>query len=180
MQERATRLPKRQAAPSLFALLREADKLNDPLQAALHALCAAHRGEFHGSEVKTEGRALQKVFRSYRGDWGRLCDLCRASLVFETVADLCACLLAIGADAELEVVHAGDDKMRFREDFDAARKSGGYRDIQLCVRLNSAEARARGVHQHLAEVQLHLAPVIALKSDQGHANYVLRRNLNGQ
>ena len=48
------------------------------------------------------------------------------------------------------------------------------------MRLNTAEARARGVHEHLAEVQLHFAPVIALKSGGGHKNYVLRRNLSGQ
>jgi hypothetical protein len=36
------------------------------------------------------------------------------------------------------------------------------------------------VHKHLAEVQLHFAPIIALKSEGGHKNYVLRRNLSGQ
>ena len=34
--------------------------------------------------------------------------------------------------------------------------------------------------EHLAEVQLHFAPIIALKSGGGHKNYVLRRNLSGQ
>ena len=48
------------------------------------------------------------------------------------------------------------------------------------MRLNTPEARARGVHEHLAEVQLHLAPIIALKSGGGHKTYVLRRNLSGQ
>jgi hypothetical protein len=123
---------------------------------------------------------LQKVFRSYRGDWRRLGDLCRTSLVFDALAQLEACLRAIGADAELQVLHAGDAKMRLREGFDAAALSGGYRDIQLCVRLNSAEARARGVHEHLCEVQLHFAPIIALKSGGGHKNYVLCRNLGGK
>ena len=45
---------------------------------------------------------------------------------------------------------------------------------------DSPEARERGVHQHLAEVQLHLSSIIALKSEGGHKNYVLRRNLSGQ
>ena len=74
---------------------------------------------------------------------------------------------------------SNDDKMRLREDFDAT-KSGGYRDVQLAVRLNNAETRARGAHELLAEVQLHLRDVADLKSDGGHANYVLRRNLGGQ
>ena len=87
---------------------------------------------------------------------------------------------AIGADAEVEVLYTGNAKMRLRENFDAAALSDGYRDIQLCVRLITPEARARGVHEHLAEVQLHFAPIIALKGDGGHKNYVLRRNLSGQ
>ena len=181
VQENALRLPKRQlSAPSLYALLMQADELNDLLQAKLHDVCAAHGGEHHACGVKGETRALQKVFRSYRGDWRRLGDLCRTSLVFETIPQIEACLRAIGTDAELQVVRAGDVKMRLREGFDAAALSGGYRDIQLCVRLDSAEARARGVHEHLCEVQLHFAPIVALKSGGGHKNYVLCRNLGGK
>ena len=149
------------------------------LQAKLYDVCIAHGGEHHACGVKAEARALQKVFRSYRGDWRRLGDLCRTSLVFSTIPQIEACLRAIGADAELQVLHVGDAKMRLREGFDAAALSGGYRDIQLCVRLDSAEARARGVHEHLAEVQLHFAPIIALKSGGGHKSYVLCRNLSG-
>ena len=107
--------------------------------------------------------------------------MCRSSLEFKTVAQMAVCLRAIGEDAELVVVPSNlassDDKMRLREDFDAT-KSGGYRDdVQLTVLLDTAEARSRRVHKHLSEVQLHSAPIIALKSEGGHKNYVLRRNL---
>jgi hypothetical protein len=181
VQDKALRLPKRQlGAPTPHALLVQADELNDLLQAKLYDVCVAHGGEHHACGVKAEKRALQKVFRSYRGDWRRLGDLCRTSLVFDAIAPLEACLRAIGADAELQVLHVDDAKMRLREGFDAAALSGGYRDTQLCVRLNTEAARARGVHEHLAEVQLHFAPIIALKSGGGHKNYVLCRNLGGQ
>ena len=181
VQGGALRLPKRQlGAPTLHALLVQADELNDLLQAKLYDVCVAHGGEHHACGVKAEARALQKVFRSYRGDWRRLGDLCRTSLVFNAIAPLEACLRAIGADAELQVVLAGDAKMRLREGFNAVKLSGGYRDVQLCVRLKSTEARARGVHEHLCEVQLHFAPIIALKSGGGHKTYVHRRNLSGQ
>jgi len=180
VQGGALRLPKRQpSAPTPHALLTQADELNDLLQAKLYDVCVAHGGEHHACGVKAEARALQKVFRSYKGDWRRLGDLCRTSLVFDAIAPLEACLRAIGADAELQVLHAGAEKMRLREGFDAAALSGGYRDIQLCVRLDTAEARARGVHEHLCEVQLHFAPIIALKSGGGHKTYVLRRNRSG-
>ena len=88
--------------------------------------------------------------------------------MFDAISPLEACLRAIGADAELQVlhagVHAGDAKMRLREAFDAAALSGGYRDTHLCVRLDSAEARARGVHEHVTEVQLHFAPTSRLRA----------------
>ena len=161
-------------APSLTAL----DLAGTALEpAAAFGPAAASVDPF---SARPEPRALQKVHRSYSGDWARLADLCRTSLVFASIPQMEACLRAIGADTELEVVRAGDDKMRLREGFDAAALSGGYRDIQLCVRLNTAEARARGVHEHLCEVQLHFAPIIALKSSGGHQMYVLRRNLRGE
>jgi hypothetical protein len=68
---------------SLSALFREADALNDLLHFKLHEVCKAHGGIFQRSDVKTEARALQKVFRTYGGHWWRLSDLCRSSLVFE-------------------------------------------------------------------------------------------------
>ena len=165
---------------SLFHLLRQADWLNDPFQLHLHTICMRHGGRFTASPVKDEQRALQKVFRSYFGEWRKLCDLVRCSLTFGDLDDLAACLRAIGQDPELEVVRVGDDKMRLRDGFDAASLSGGYRDIQLCVRLRTDLTRGRGVEFHLAECQLHYEPMAALKSDGGHANYVLRRNLGGQ
>ena len=70
--------------------------------------------------------------------------------------------------------------MRLRDDYDAAARTGGYRDVQLTVMLQSEETRRRGVHQHLAEVQLHLKDISDLKSEIGHRNYVLRRNLCAQ
>jgi Ca2+-binding EF-hand superfamily protein len=171
---------KLQTAPSLYELMCQADRLNDVFQVKLSALCSVHGGVFHSSPVKTEARALQKVFRTYFGNWRNLCDLVRCSLVFDTLPDIGACLREIGEDAEIEVIAASDDKMRLRESFDAEATSGGYRDIQLAIRLKTSEAKSRGVHEHIVEVQLHLSAVAALKTDGGHANYVLRRNLSGQ
>ena len=90
-----------------------------------------------------------------------------------------SCLGAIGGDEEIEVVASSRDKNRLRKDYDAS-SNGGYRDVQLCVRLNTAEARTRGVRHHLAEVQLHLSAIAALKTGGGHAMYVLCRNLDGR
>jgi len=181
VQCEALPLPKSQRAPtSIGELFHHADLLNDMFQQKLYDLCEACGGEFHQCDVKTEARALQKVGRSYEGHWRQLCDLVRTSLVFDSLSSLVVCLTEIGLDEELLVVKSGTEKMRIREDYDAGTKSGGYRDVQLCVLLNTEEARARGVHKHLAEVQLHLRHLVALKSEGGHASYVLRRNLSGR
>jgi hypothetical protein len=170
---------KRDSGLRVGALFREADALNDLLHVKLYELCTKHGGTFLRSDVKAESRALQKVFRTYDEHWWRLSDLCRSSLVFDTIPQMSKCLRAIGDDPELVVVPSNDAKMRLREDFDAANLTGGYRDVQLTVLLDTEKTRARKCDRHLAEVQLHLASILELKSGAGHKNYVLRRNLRG-
>eukprot|EP00937_MAST-01D_sp_MAST-1D-sp2_P001018 g1018.t1 len=167
-------------AKGLGELFEQADLLNDLLQAKCHSLCAPLGGRLHACDVKGEARAMQKLHRTYGGQWRQLNDLCRASMVFDTLGQMTACLRAIAADDELLLVRTGAHKMRLREDFDAAALSGGYRDVQLTVVLSSPEARARGAHEHLAEVQLHLSAFVDLKSEGGHRSYVTRRNLKGE
>ena len=103
----------------------------------------------------------------------------RCSLEFASWEELAACLEAIGEDSELVVCSSLDRKMRLRESHDATA-SGGYRDVQLSVRFESAEARERGVHLHVAEVQLHHEALFQMKHDGGHRLYVQSRNIRGE
>lgn len=173
-ESEAKRQPRKVA--SFEELFKEADRLNDLFQHKLFTLCAQHGGKFHRAPVKKEGRALQKVVRSYQRKWRMLTDLVRTSLEFRRITDMTACLDAIGEDPEIVVLRTSDAKMRLRESFDA-EQTGGYRDIQLSVRLDSLEARERGVHQHVAEVQLHLEALHQLKHEGGHRAYIIARNL---
>ena len=70
--------------------------------------------------------------------------------------------------------------MRFRPDYDDTL-SGGYRDIQLSVKIKSEKLKAHGEHctNHRCEVQLHLKSFYDLKTSGGHAGYTLARNLRG-
>ena len=70
-----------------------------------------------------------------------------------------------------------ETKCRLRDDFNAEKLSGGYRDVQLSVRLVSQESLARGCESHVCEVQLHVKRFYNIKSDEGHAAYVRARNL---
>lgn len=51
--------------------------------------------------MKSEQRALQKVYRSYGGVWQRLSDLVRVSVVCGTFRGVRACLEALAADTEV-------------------------------------------------------------------------------
>ena len=169
--------PKRQKSSSIETLFNEADALN-PLLQQKALQWASGIGRHYAAPVKNEKRALQKVYRSYKGDWTRLCDLARTSLIFSTLEDLAECLKVIASDQELELIVVSDDKMRFSMDYDESR-SGGYRDVQLSGRLKSQTARSLELHNHIFEIQLHLEDVYALKSDGGHKIYMRARNLRG-
>ena len=126
---------------------------------------------------KRRQRAIEKVWRSYGGNATRLGDLVRASLTFDTVGELKACLALILADGNVRVFRV---KNRFASTYDAIKLSCGYRDIQLSVTFSEAcfspEEVAMDLQEHVCEVQLHLLPIYTLKNDEGHKRYVTFRN----
>ena len=96
--------------------------------------------------LKGKERCLEKVFKEYDGEFRRLCDVLRASLVAATEAQLvgvCDALLASGAVLRL--------KNRFRDP-----PFNGYRDL-----LFSCRVAADGGPACVAEVQVHYAPALA-------------------
>jgi hypothetical protein len=161
------------------ALFHQADALNPLLQAKAAGWIKASGGEHHAAGVKGEERALQKVFRAYgEHQWTCLCDLVRTSLVFDSPQDLARCLHIIADDPEVELLRNSYDKCRLRVDFDAEKRTGGYRDVQLSLCLaKHEEAKELGCAAHIVEVQLHLKRMYCIKSDDGHTAYVRARNL---
>ena len=99
--------------------------------------------------------------------------MCRRSIVFDTVKEVAACLNAIAADEEVDVVRV---KNRLDPAYDS-KMSGGYRDVNLNLRLLNPVAAELGAAGHICEVQLLLRPFEQLKGDAGHRNYVMFRNL---
>lgn len=176
---------KNQTADNLEELYLQADLLNPLLQTKIAAIATKYDARSQLCPVKTEARALQKTWRSYNGEWKRLCDLVRTSIICDTVLKLNQCLELLSKDPELIILRVSDDlrvindKMRLRVDYDG-KKSCGYRDIQLSVKLRTAEAKNLGLDDHVSEVQLHLREVFDVKSDEGHEHYVRSRSLRGQ
>ena len=174
----AVKEPKRQPASlgSVEALFNACDRLNPVMLATLRALCDAQGGVFHGAPVKSEDRALQKVYRSYNGDFRRLTDLNRCSLCFASFDQIATCLRAIVAHPGIVVLSMSNSKMRFDAEYDA-----GYRDVQIALRIDTEWTRAQGLGKVWCEVQLHDAEYYHRKTTGGgHSAYVQKRNILGQ
>ena len=101
--------------PSITDLFFEADRLNDAFHRKMHAVASSCNGKTKFNVVKRESRALEKVHRAYNGNYLRLTDLVRASLVFKTFSDMTNCLKAISDDKEIAVMPMGGGKMRFQQ-----------------------------------------------------------------
>ena len=139
-------------------------------------------GEAGDMALKEPERAVQKTWRCYGGDTSFLVDICRDALVFETIDQLRATLMAIHHDPEITILRI---KNRLDPDYDSAL-SAGYRDVMINVRIENAQTLSLNVHHHVAEVQLIPQPVYdrrvsgAYGGSKGHVNYVLWRDLRGQ
>ncbi len=179
VMSKAFRTPKLQLVPSIGELFLRADLLNDVFQVKLQELCAGLGGVLHFAPVKSEQRAMEKVYRSYSGNWRKLCDVVRTSVIFQDPYTLAVGLQAIAADPELTLLRQPDDKMRLCKSYDA-KATGGYRDVQICVMFNNEETRKRSVESIVCEVQFHLAAFCVLKLDGGHQTYVTSRNFRGK
>lgn len=174
----ASNAAKSQPATTFEDVYLEADLINPLLQAKAEEIATRYGGTSHPSPVKTESRALQKVWRTYEGNWRCVCDLARTTLEFSDFAGIAACLRGISEDPEIELLRVHDAKNRMK-DSEEVSASGGYRDVQLCARLKTNSASACGVDNHLVEIQLHLSAIYNLKSEGGHKSYVVARNLRG-
>ena len=162
----AEKRSKRQAVPSVGDLFEDAFALQSLVLAKAEAIGGDAGAVVYGS-TKTVARAFQKAWRSYAGDYRRLCDVVRVSIAFETIDELTACLERIVADDELELVPQGLEKCRFDPEYDPyAGQFVGYRDLQLGARFRSEATRKQGLDQHVVEIQLHLRVFEAIK--RGH------------
>jgi len=127
-------------------------------------------------KIKTVDRAIEKLLRSYKTDVSRLLDVCRQSIVFESIGDLCRCLGSIRGDADIQVVRI---KNRMEPSYDST-VSAGYRDVVLNMRITSKRAVHLRVDTHVCELQLMLRDFAEMKHDQGHKRYKQFRDTRGE
>jgi hypothetical protein len=132
--------------------------------------------EIKWGKLKSADRAIEKIIRSYGHEVSRLVDVCRQTIVFETLQDVFICLSAMVADPDIDLLRI---KNRYDTKYDSSL-SGGYRDVNINLRFRSHLALLLGVETHVCEVQLVLLCVAALKNEEGHRNYVTYRNLRAE
>mmetsp|Transcript_21033 Transcript_21033/g.48647 ORF Transcript_21033/g.48647 Transcript_21033/m.48647 type:complete len:312 (+) Transcript_21033:3-938(+) len=127
-------------------------------------------------KLKSPERAIEKAFRSCKGDVSRILDLARQTIVFRSVHSLLECLGVIHADPDVIVERV---KNRMDPDFDT-KLSAGYRDVSLNLRIQNGATQSMGIETHVCEVQLLLTQFADLKNDNGHSRYVTWRNTRGE
>jgi len=127
-------------------------------------------------KLKSVRRSVEKLLRSYTEDVSRLLDVCRQSIVFDTIADIAKCLEAILSDPEIQVV-----RLRNRQDpsYDSMQ-SAGYRDVSLNIRISTPESAGLGLDTHVCEVLLLVRDFAELKNLAGHKRYISFRNRRGE
>ena len=104
-------------------------------------------------------RALQKTLEEYEGDYTRLVDYARITLVFEELSKLEGALAWLLATERAPRFVAVRTKDRLSRSWNA-EMSGGNRDVMLNGWLDLGGGR-----RFIVEVQLHLRCLYALKSD---------------
>ena len=118
------------------------------------------------STVKGFERAQEKIDSDYDGDCGRIVDMVRASGVFATPSEVTKALRLMsagGAGCALRILRVKD---RF------GKPQDGYRDIILNVAL-----AADGTSGHVAELQLHITDILAIK-ELSHISYEIGRGVS--
>lgn len=140
-------------AGNLDILYKEAEVAQKELYEQVTQVASETKGEAKlPSSLKGRERAMEKVMADYKGDASKLVDIARGSIVYNSYADLMGGLES--CDRKLTLVR---EKNRFAQPTPA-----GYRDILLNVKLSNG---------HIAELQLHLTQILAVKSGAGHKIY---------
>eukprot|EP00301_Raphidiophrys_heterophryoidea_P005480 c12294_g2_i1.p1 GENE.c12294_g2_i1~~c12294_g2_i1.p1 ORF type:complete len:777 (-),score=233.49 c12294_g2_i1:135-2465(-) len=136
--------------------------------------------------LKAVERAMEKTVEEYEGDFSRLLDLARGSIVCKDIGDAVQVIEVLTHMANKSQTNNDNDnnpnndekwpnfdivrvKNRLDPMFGAAIESGGYRDILMNVKLESG---------HVCEVQVQIEGFLKLKAGGGHKIYSVARSLH--
>ena len=150
------------------ALFFDAKKAKDVYDKKLVEVGDATGARVITASLKSAQRAVEKVMLDYQGDWCRVTDIVRGSLVCSSISDLLRCLAYIVANGPDLGIRIG----RVRNKFELSSEYAGvaYRDCSLKVQVQDGVG-------HVCELQLHLQAYFDRKKHGGHAVYRQAREL---
>lgn len=167
----------RQTIRDLGVLFGQAAALNPHFQSIVRQWSAGLGVHQPTTPVKRRARAIEKLFRMYRGDSGCLIDLVRASVTFNSFEEMMECLQRILSDKRAVVLQI---KNRFAFDYDSAA-SAGYRNLAISFVLVDQFTMQHAIDKHVTELQFGLATIDTMKHDMnGHDSYVAWRNARAE
>ena len=114
--------------------------------------------------IKTVAGAARKAKDKYNGSYDKVGDIVRGTIACKTFLGVRAVVVSVFKQASIEVIRFKD---RLSTAFDAANKSGGYRDILLNVRMKSTGM--------LTEIQITLNGILDIKDSGAHNAYDVSR-----
>merc|ERR1711988_1124566 len=115
-------------------LLAEAEEAQPIMLESMRKAIAAFPGShFVAGPLKREERIVEKVEKEYGGNYARVVDVVRASVVFQNAADLARLIGSLSDDEATEV-----KVVRVKDRF-SIPVSGGYRDMLLNVRVGELQ-----------------------------------------
>eukprot|EP00929_Paragymnodinium_shiwhaense_P021832 TRINITY_DN14128_c0_g1_i1.p1 TRINITY_DN14128_c0_g1~~TRINITY_DN14128_c0_g1_i1.p1 ORF type:complete len:627 (-),score=117.80 TRINITY_DN14128_c0_g1_i1:149-2029(-) len=165
-------LQPRQLLTDLPLLYAQAYEINDHFQEKCSEW-ADGLGRHIDVPPKSTTRAIQKMFRSYRGDAGKLLDLVRSSIVCRTLRDVAAVFDRVTKDPTVNII-------RIKNRFDPAynsKDSGGYRSLLLNVIVVDPFTRRTCSDLHICEVEVQVLDIHKARSDGAHQRFEAVRDM---
>ena len=112
--------------------------------------------------LKTPGRALEKLYRSYGLDASRLLDCCRQSIYFEDVESIFGCLKSICSDEEVRIARICN---RLHDSYNP-KATAGYRHVLINLSIVNDDTIGLHLNDVICELQLTLVDFARMKVRQ--------------
>jgi hypothetical protein len=138
---------------SLEGMMAQAQAGQDELAGGIQAAADEAGATAVIPPIKSLERAAAKVQSDMGGDWRQIADVCRGTIVSQSVSSVGKAFDALKGKVNVKRI-----KNRFKDP-----KANGYRDMNLVVEIPKAKM--------LGEVQLHVAQIQEIKSGEEHHVY---------
>mmetsp|Transcript_41797 Transcript_41797/g.65283 ORF Transcript_41797/g.65283 Transcript_41797/m.65283 type:complete len:224 (+) Transcript_41797:1-672(+) len=118
-------------------------------------------------ELKPVDRAVEKITRVFHGDPSRLQDICRQTILFDSLVNLVRCLQTMMRDRDVDIVRIKNVCKK--------ESSVSYKHVTVKLRIIHDRSRALSLTGHVGEVHLTTKGFMAARLSTDHQSYSLFR-----